>query len=105
MYCTMSTSDCFASPSGSPFNAASAMSASSLANVRASSIPTSFTIAIAFSRSPSVLNCDSTSARSDASRRSAKIVGAVRFPLARSCPCGFPSCSSVCVKSKMSSTT
>lgn len=33
------------------------------------------------------------------------MAGAVRLPLARSCPCGLPSCSLVCVKSKMSSTT
>ncbi|KAF9666642.1 hypothetical protein SADUNF_Sadunf16G0250100 [Salix dunnii] len=35
----------------------------------------------------------------------ANITGAVRFPLARSLPAGFPSCSADCVKSNMSSTT
>ena len=33
------------------------------------------------------------------------MTGAVRLPLARSWPCGLPSCSVDCVKSRMSSTT
>mmetsp|Transcript_8657 Transcript_8657/g.32415 ORF Transcript_8657/g.32415 Transcript_8657/m.32415 type:complete len:216 (-) Transcript_8657:899-1546(-) len=107
----MPTSDVFASPSGSPFNEESAMSASSLASRRASSMPNALTISIDRAKSPGafsnrpLIKPRNSSPVPFSFRRSANRMGAVRLPVAKSCPCGFPSCASVCVKSRISSTT
>mmetsp|Transcript_6096 Transcript_6096/g.15542 ORF Transcript_6096/g.15542 Transcript_6096/m.15542 type:complete len:255 (-) Transcript_6096:344-1108(-) len=101
----MATRERLASPSGSALSAARLMSASSFASLRASSMPNSVTMLMAFSKSPSPSNWLTIIARSSGLRRSANSVGAVRLPDARSWPWGLPSCSSVCVKSRMSSTT
>ncbi|WVZ00090.1 hypothetical protein V8G54_026159 [Vigna mungo] len=67
-------------------------------------LPQLLTILMASSREPPSLNSDSMISLNFGSFSSANITGAVRLPLARSLPEGFPSCSADCVKSKMSST-